>query len=153
MKQNCFVVIILYKCILWTDSEISARPETFRYKYTRHSSVLSVWMIHVYVYELGHVCAMAHVEVRGQPWVSVLSCLLWAGSLVVAYTRLAGLWACWPLLLTSRLSPGAVGFHAHATHTASHGFWGLKLRSLTHLSSHTADDFIINLDIIWMSKK
>lgn len=76
MKQNCFIVIILYKCILWTDSEISARPETFRYKYTNHSSVLSVCMIHVYVYELGHVCAMAHVEVRGQPWVSVLSCLL-----------------------------------------------------------------------------
>lgn len=76
----------------WTDSEISARLETFRYKYTNHSSVLSVCVIHVYVYELGRVCAMAHVEVRGQPWVSVLSCLLFEpGSLVVAYTRLAGL--------------------------------------------------------------
>lgn len=65
MKQNCFIVIILYKCILWTDSEISARPETFGYKYINHSSVLSVYMIHVYVYELGRVCAVAHVEVRG----------------------------------------------------------------------------------------
>lgn len=76
----------------WTDSEISARLETFRYKYTNHSSVLSVCVIHVYVYELGRVCVLWHTWRSGDS----LGCqfcpaFFEPGSLVVAYTRLAGL--------------------------------------------------------------